>query len=394
MRPLNLVAAQAGGPTAVLNTSLAALLTALRQQGDRGAVWGSRYGMHGLAYGDWCDLAALSEAQLLRLAMQPGAALGSSRYRPTDRDMEAIVERLRTRAVDALVLMGGNGTMAAAARITEMAAANHAALQVIGVPKTIDNDLAGVDVTPGFGSAARYIAFTTWEIGLDLQAMRGFEQVAILEVMGRHAGWLAAASALARYRGGDMPHLILLPETPINVAHVLSAIDEAYRTHGVCLVVTSEGVRDREGRYLAELHGAAASDASGQRIFSLASGAAAYLSEQVTVTLGLRCRPIRPCTMQRASAALASALDRRLAALAAEAAVAGLARGERGVMMGLRRSGGEWVAVPTPLAVAQQGERLMPAAFIDADAYDVTPAFVEYARPFVEPMPPESLVFS
>lgn len=389
---MNALIAQCGGPTAVLNSTLAAIAAALRADPRVTSIFGSRYGMQGLVRGDWADLTGLMGEHLAQLGEQPGAALGSSRYRPTDGEMPAIIEVLRARAVGALFLIGGNGTMAAAARIHALAAAQGVTCQVIGIPKTIDNDLAGTEVTPGYGSAARYVAQTTREVGLDLRSMRGFEQVAVLEIMGRHAGWLAAAAALARGWPGDLPHLILLPETPIDVAQVLGSIEERFRADGVCLVVASEGVRNLDGAYLAELQGSAASDASGQRIFSLASGAAAYLAERVTAELGLRCRPIRPSTIQRASAALASPADRLLARQAGEAAVDAWQRGLSGVMMSIRRGENGWVVEPAPLSAAQAGERHLPAHFIDAAAYDVTPAFVEYALPLVAPLPPAPIL--
>ncbi len=371
---MNALIAQCGGPTAVLNTTLAAVVAALRADPHITSIFGSRYGMQGLVRGDWADLTGLTGEHLAQLGEQPGAALGSSRYRPADDEMPAIVAHLRARNVGALFLIGGNGTMAAAARIHALAVGQGVACQVIGIPKTIDNDLAGTEVTPGYGSAARYVAQTTREVGLDLRSMRGFEQVAVLEIMGRHAGWLAAASALARGWPGDLPHLILLPETPIDVAQVLAAIEQRFRADGVCLVVASEGVRDRSGAYLAELQGSAASDASGQRIFSLASGAAAYLADRVTAELGLRCRPIRPSTIQRASAALASPADRLLARQAGEAAVDAWQRGLSGVMMSIRRGENGWAVEPAPLAAAQAGERHLPEHFIDAAAFDAAMA--------------------
>ena len=390
---MNALIAQCGGPTAVINTTLAAVVGTLRTHAGVTTIFGSRYGMQGLVRGDLADLTGLTGEELARLAEQPGAALGSSRYRPADDEMPAIVDLLRARGVGALFLVGGNGTMAAAARIHTLAAEQGVACQVIGIPKTIDNDLAGTEVTPGYGSAARYVAQTTREVGLDLRSMRGFEQVAVLEIMGRHAGWLAAASALARAWPGDLPHLILLPETPIDVARVLAAIEERFRADGVCLVVASEGVRNIDGAYLAELQGTAASDASGQRIFSLASGAAAYLAERVTAELGLRCRPIRPSTIQRASAALASPADRLLARQVGEAAVDAWQHGLSGVMMSIRRRPIGWAIGSEPLAAAQQGERHLPARFYNAATFDVTPAFLDYAAPLVEPLPPAPILF-
>ena len=203
--------------------------------------------------------------------------------------------------------------MAAAARLEATANAAGYPVQVLGIPKTIDNDLAGTDVTPGYGSAARYIAHTTQECGLDLRAMRHFDEIVVIEVMGRHAGWLAAASALARQQPGDPPHLILLPEVPVAIDPVLARIEGVFAQRGICLVVAAEGVQDPQGRYWAELLGNAGLDASGQRNLSMAAGAAPYLAQHVQQELGRRCRQVRLNTAQRGSRYLASPLDRTLA---------------------------------------------------------------------------------
>ena len=209
------------------------------------------------------------------------------------------------------LLIGGNGTMGAVANLRRGRGAA-AALQVIGIPKTIDNDLAGCDVTPGYGSAARYLAITTQEIGLDLRAMRGFDQVAIVEVMGRHAGWLAAATALARQAAGDPPHLILLPEAPVAIDELLAADRRGIR-RGSCVDRRGGGCARRSGRTGRSWWTAPAQDPSGQRVFSMSAGASASWCAEVQERLGLRCRQIKLNTAQRASRLLASPVDRLLA---------------------------------------------------------------------------------
>ena len=214
-----------------------------------------------------------------------------------------MIANLRAADIGAVFLIGGNGTMAGAQRLAAEAENRGLALQVIGIPKTIDNDLAGCDVTPGYGSAARYVAYTTQEIGLDLRAMRGFDQVAVVEVMGRHVGWVAAATALARQVAGDPPHLILLPEAPVEIDQVLTRIAEVYAQRQLCTIVVAEGVRERSGAYWAELVDGAAYDGSGQRVFSMSAGASAFLVREVQARLGLRCRQIKLNTAQRATRA-------------------------------------------------------------------------------------------
>jgi ATP-dependent phosphofructokinase / diphosphate-dependent phosphofructokinase len=254
---------------------------------------------------------------------------------------------------------------------------------VIGVPKTVDNDLAGTDAAPGYGSAARWIAQTVRDIGLDLQTMRSFDDVVVLETMGRHAGWLAAASALARQGAGDPPDLILLPEVVFAEAAFLAAVQAIHRRKGICLVVASEGICDEAGSFVAEKLGRTEADGGGQKFLGLAPGVAPYLATRVRAALGLRCRHIRPDTIQRSSSALVSAVDRGLAEQVGVAAVDALCAGHSGVMIGLVRQLQGWTTRLVPFAEVAGRERLLPPAFYIPDRWEVTPAFVDYARPLV-----------
>ncbi len=382
---MNTLIAQCGGPTPVINTSLAALITAWQALPGGGRLWGARHGLGGLVSGDWVELTATPAAQLARLAQQPAAALGGGRYRPSDAELTALIPRLLDAPIDALCLIGGNGTMGAVGKLA--AAAQHSPLRVIGIPKTIDNDLPGCDVTPGYASAARYLAITTQEIGLDLRAMAGFDQVAIIEAMGRHTGWLTAATALARHAAGDPPHILLFPEAP------LAAIDRAYAAHGICVIAAAEGVATHDGRYYAEMGGAASQDPSGQRVFSMAAGVSAAVAQMVQQTLGLRCRQLRLNTAQRASAALASPLDREIAAGVGAAGLAAAQAGHTGVMVGVRLDGASWRTELAPVAEVVGRERRLPAEFIADSGIDVTAAFVEYAAPLVAPLPAEPITW-
>ncbi len=382
---MNLLIAQCGGPTAVINASLASLVKAAQASPGIGRVLGARLGLEGLLAGDWVELTGLTPADLARLRMQPGAALGGGRYRPTAEDLDRAPAWLAARGVDAVALIGGGGTMAAGLALDRAARAHGAPLRVAGVPKTIDNDLAGTDVAPGYGSAARFIAQTTRDAGLDLRAMRRFDDVMVIEVMGRHAGWLASASAsaLARARPDDPPHLILLPEARLDEERLLARIAAIHRQTGYCLVVSAEGVRDEAGRFLAEKGAAVESDASGQPLLSLAAGVAPYLARRIRHTLGLRCRQARPDTLQRSCSALASSLDRDLAALVGAAAVRGLEEGRSAIMAGLVRGEDGWRVAFVPLADVAGRTRLVPPDFRDDERFDVTPRFLDYARPFV-----------
>lgn len=391
---MNVLIAQCGGPTPVFNASLSAAIQQWQQRFASGKIFGSRYGLQGLATADWVDLTALTPAVLATLAQQPAAALGSSRYRPSAEDFPKMVADLQRAQIGAVLLIGGNGTMAAGQRLAATADEQGIPLQVLGIPKTIDNDLAGTDVSPGYGSAARYIAYTTQEISLDLCAMRNFDQVAVVEIMGRHAGWLAAASALARTLPGDPPHLILTPEVPVDLDHVLQRIAAVFEHTGICVIAAAEGIHNRNGQYWAELLGSAGQDASGQKIFSMSVGVSAFLVQQVQQHLGLRCRQIRLNTTQRSTRLLASPVDRELARHAAVAAVDACAGGRAGMMVALRHTADGWRTAFTPVDAVIGRERALPADFIDPAAYSVTPACTAYISTVIGEPPPAPILWT
>ncbi len=382
---VNVLVLQCGGPTPVVNASLAAAIAACQAHRAVRQIWGARLGLQGLVRGDWVDLTELPATALERLNRQPGAALGSGRYRLREEELPAAFAHLEERRIGVLLLMGGNGTMAAAHRLERHGAASgytvdgHS-LQVVGIPKTVDNDLAGTEVAPGYGSAARFIAQTVRDIGLDLQAMRNFDDVAVLEVMGRHAGWLAAAAALARAHPDDAPHLILVPERPLDEEAFLAAVAAVHRRRGVCLVVAAEGLRDPAGHFLAEKLQRAEVDASGQRMLGLAAGVAPYLAHLVRSRLGLLCRQQRPDTIQRSCRALALETDRQLAALVGRAGVEAALAGVSGHMVGLRHTPGGWETELAPFTQVVDQERHLPASFLAADAHDLALPFYDYAH--------------
>jgi 6-phosphofructokinase 1 len=410
---MNTIVAQCGGPTPVINATLAAIIEGWQSMEDGGSpqrageppgifgqlpaspgqLLGSRYGFEGLVKADWVELSGLDGPARAALAQQPAAALGGSRFRPGDADFAQMAANLHAADVGAVFLIGGNGTMAGAQRLADEAQRRRRTLQVIGVPKTIDNDLAGCHVTPGFGSAARYIAHTTQEIGLDLRSMRGFDQVAVVEVMGRHVGWLAAAAALARHEAGEPPHLILLPEEPVASSEVLQRIAAVVAQEQICTVVVAEGVRERDGTYWAELVDGAAYDASGQRVFSMSAGASAYLVREVQGRLGLRCRQIKLNTAQRSTRLLASPVDWELARMAGTAAVAAWASGASGVLPVLVQREGAWGTELRELQTVIGRERRLPPEYIDGPNYDVTEACRQYIAPLLGELPPRPLLW-
>lgn len=385
---MNVLFIQCGGPTPVLNASLVAAIAAWQNDPAQHKFWGSRLGLQGLVEGDWVDLTNLSLATLDQLRRQPGAALGSSRHFLADAELPGVLTRLQNRAITCVLVNGGNGAMAAAQKLAQSAnAADYQVagkgLQVIGIPKTVDNDLVATDTAPGYGSAARFVAQTTRDIALDLYAMRRFDDVAVLETMGRHAGWLTGAAALARQNPDDVPELILLPEITFDEDAWLEKVQSVHQHKGICLVVASEGIRDAKGQFLAEKLGQADTDARGQKTLGLAAGVAPYLAHLVRQRLGLRCRQIRPDTIQRSSSALVSAADRHLAEMVGTQAIHTAQQGASEVMIGLTRKADGWQTLPVPLAAVIGQERKLPPEFIDRAGWGVTPAFVKYAQPLV-----------
>jgi ATP-dependent phosphofructokinase / diphosphate-dependent phosphofructokinase len=385
---MNAIVIQCGGPTAVINASLAAVVAACQTGPQIEQLWGARLGLEGLVAGDWAELTTLNNATLAQLRTQPGAALGGGRYFLADSDLTSVLARFGERRIEVAFLIGGNGTMSAAQKLLNAAQssndpANHPSLQVIGIPKTVDNDLAGTDAAPGYASAARWVAQTVRDIGLDLCSMRAFDDVAVLEVMGRHAGWLAAAAALAREEAADPPDLILLPEVRFDEEHFLAAVHRIHRRKGVCLVVASEGIRDGAGHFVAEKLGQTEADAGGQKFLGLAPGVAPYLADLIRRRLHIRCRHLRPDTIQRSSSALVSETDLFLAEEVGRAAVAAARAGYTGVMMGLVRSPTGWYVQPVPFDEVVGRERLLPADFRSPDGWGVSAAFLAYARPLV-----------
>lgn len=385
---MNILALQCGGPTAVFNATLAAMVATTQAYMGVQHFWGSHLGWQGLATGDWVELSDLSFDDLAILSLQPGAALGSGRYPLRDDQLDQVLAQLHKQRINAVIAIGGNGTMNAAQKLLIYADAVHyqvdgLPLRVVGVPKTVDNDLAGTDVAPGYGSAARWVAQTVRDIALDLHAMRNFDDVTVVEIMGRHAGWLTAAAALARGRDQEAPHLILLPEIGLDEDHLLQRVQAIHARKGICLIVASEGVRDLEGNFLAEKLGETERDAMGNRMLGLAPGVAAYLAHLARHRLGLRCRRIGPDVIQRSSSALVSDLDRQLATQVGEAAVAAAVQGVSGVMIALARQGNQWQAYPVGLESVIGQERLLPPAFYAGSTYDVNDEFRSYAAPLV-----------
>jgi 6-phosphofructokinase 1 len=385
MTERNLLVVQGGGPTQVLNATLAAIVEEAqaqsqhaRDQFDR--IYGAMKGIHGLLKGGVADLNQLSPADLTLLRVSPGAALGSSRAKLSEADLAQLLEFLRRNHVRDLLFLGGNGTMRGAESVSRFCAERDYDVRVLGVPKTVDNDIAMTDRCPGYASAARYIAQSTRDLGADVRSLP--QPVSILETMGRSVGWLAAAAAAGKLDECDAPHLVYLPERAFEMDAFLADLDRAVSAEGWAVVVVAEGIRDAQGRYVYQVDNPAQSDPLQRPI---TGGVAQFLAEAVARNLKIRCRSEKPGLLGRSSMLHASEQDRKDAELVGCGAVRGLLAGETEKMVSLlpldarSETGYEFV----PLEKAAEAERPIPAEWIGDDAIPVKDTFFQYLRPLM-----------
>ena len=380
-----LLLGQSGGPTQVINASLAGALEAAATERCFPEVWGMHHGIEGALSGDLIRLDGVTHDDLERLARTPAAALGSCRHKLRSDEYGQIVEQFRRNDVRWLCYTGGNDSMDTCHRLAAVAADQGWELAVFGIPKTIDNDLVETDHCPGFGSAARYWAIATQEATLDLAAMRTYDRVLVLECMGRNAGWLAAATALLKRADVDGPHVLLTPEHPVDLDDFLTAVDGVLRRVGYCVVAASETIRDAHGHYVAQ--SSAGVDRFGHAIVTAVGET---LAQRVSERLGVKARAARPGTLQRTSAAYASDVDRQEAREAGRQAVRRLARGDSGQMVTLVREPAEAYRCAfgvAPLEQIANRERQMPEAYFSNTGSIVTASFLEYALPLIGPAP-------
>jgi len=375
------VVAHGGGPTAVLNASLAGVVAECRKFAAITAVYGARFGATGLLGEDWVDLAAYSDALVEAIRVAPGSAIGSSRRNIDDADYRRILEIFKRRGVRFLFYTGGNGSMDTAMRIDVSARDAGYELRVIGIPKTIDNDLVGTDRTPGYASCGRFFAHAARDIGADNRALP--PPIEILEVLGRNVGWVVAATALARYREDDPPHLIYFPECGVSGDQMCADVERVYRKFGRCMIAVCEGQRDEQGGWF----GAELNSRPGARD-PLPGNMGHVLAKLLWSRTGLRARAEKPGLFGRSCAALASEVDRADSWACGVAAVRAAIAGESGVMVALRPFGAEPATFLLPLERVARNERPFPSEWMNPDRNDVTPAFIDWARPLVADIPP------
>lgn len=392
----NMVIAQSGGPSMVINASLVGAVLAARRAGGRiGRILGARHGIQGILGRDYIDLRKVDAAKLSAIARTPSSALGSCRMKPTEEDCRRIFEEFKRLDVGYFFYIGGNDSADAARIIGEEAAKDGYPLVVYHIPKTIDNDLRSCDHTPGYASAARFVACALRGDDLDNRALGG---VKIDIIMGRDAGFLTAASALARENRNDGPHLIYLPERPFSLDGFVSDVQVVMKRLGRCVVAVSEGVRGEDGVPIGATLGSGEKDSHGNVQMSGTGALGDYLARELKARVGVK--RVRADTfgyLQRSFPGMASKIDQKEATQAGAAAVSFALKAARGAKdvpvkgtVGILRAKGkaykvEYVALPAQAAA--KFTRSVPDAYIAKNGHDVTKAFIDYAKPMVGELP-------
>jgi len=363
----------------VLNASLAGLISETQKHAEITALYGARSGAAGVLKEELIDLSQCDAGTLQSLRVAPGSAIGTSRQDIQPSDYEQMVEVFRRREIRFVFYTGGNGTMGSAMRIDQYARDSGYDLAVIGVPKTIDNDLMQTDHTPGYASCARFFAHAVRDIGADNRGLP--PPIEVVEVLGRNAGWVVAATALARSRDDDPPNLIYFPEQGIGVDRMCADVERVYRRVGRCLVAVCEGQRDEQGGWF----GAELNSKPGARD-PLPGNMGQVIAKLIWARTGLRTRAEKPGLLGRSCEALASEVDRREAWMCGEAAVRAALAGVSGEMVAIRRipaSTYESETVMVPLAEVAGKERPFPSEWISPENNDVSTQFLDWVRPLV-----------
>ena len=377
------VFAQSGGPTAVINSSICGAIEEARKHKEIVAMYGSIHGILGVLHENMIDLNRESPRTISLLRQTPSSSLGSSRYKLKEEDYDRILKVLAAHDIRYFFIAGGNDSMDTANRVFRMARERGYELSVMGLPKTVDNDLPITDHCPGYGSVARWLALSVRDAGLDTEAIYTSDTIKVVETMGRNAGWITAATALARQQPNDAPHIILLPEIPFNRDKFLSDVERVYRKLGYALITCCEGLRDENGDYLTASQRSLDTDRFGHRQLG---GVGETLCGIIADGLKIKARADKPGTIQRVSALLASPVDVEEAYATGAQAVKHAVEGKSGWMVTLEREPGAEYACKTGIVSLEEvanREKKVPREFINAEGTGVTGAFLEYVTPLI-----------
>ncbi|MBT8081460.1 MAG: 6-phosphofructokinase [Gammaproteobacteria bacterium] len=394
MPAMNAFYAQSGGVTAVINaTACGVIETARKHQNKIARVYAGRNGIIGALTEDMIDTDRESAAAIKALMHTPGGAFGSARYKlkgleENRAEYERLIEVFKAHNIGYFFYNGGNDSMDTAHKVSQISKKMGFPVTCLGVPKTVDNDLPVTDNCPGFGSVAKYVAVSTQEAALDVASMATTStKVFILEVMGRHAGWIAAAGGLAGKKEGDAPHIILFPEVPFKKRDFLKRVRQCVRDYGFCVVVVSEGARYANGKFLADQ---GTRDAFGH---AQLGGVASVVATMVRDNLGLKYHYAIADYLQRSARHIASATDVKQAYAVGQAAVKFALAGKSAVMPVIKRTSDKpyrWKIESAPLGRIANKEKMLPARYITKDGFGITAAARRYLEPLIrgEDYPP------
>jgi 6-phosphofructokinase 1 len=381
----NVLVGQSGGPTSVINASVAGIIAEALNHECIEEIYGTLNGVLGLLQEELIDLASESQQQIRALKHTPGAALGTCRFKlKKQADFDRVLEVFKAHNIRYFFYIGGNDSQDTADKISKLAQAQGYELRVIGVPKTVDNDLPGTDHCPGYASAIKYIATSVRELAADNEAMGQGDLVSIVEVMGRSAGWIAAGSALAKRKDHphDPPHLIYLPEIPFDQAKCIEDVKRVLKREKFCQIVVAEGLVDADGNYVAA---DAATDAFGH---AQLGGAGDALAEIIGAHVpGVKVRVAKPGLLQRCAAHAASKTDAEEAFMAGEAAVEAAINGETDKMVTLLRGDKDIYSCETglaPLSDVANSIKKLPREWINEDGTSMNFQFLRYAQPLIQ----------
>lgn len=384
----NIFYAQSGGATAVINASACGVIETARRYPDQiGKVYAGKNGITGALKEELIDTSQETAENIAALLHTPSSAFGSCRYKlksfaEDDSQHRRLIEVFAAHDIGYFLYNGGNDSQDTAYKVSLTSEKLGYPLTCIGIPKTIDNDLSGTDNCPGFGSVAKYIAISVQEAGLDVACMANSStKVFILEVMGRHAGWIAAAAGLAQQHPNDPPHIILFPEILFNESAFLARVKESVTQHGYCVIVASEGVRNEQGKFLTESD---LTDAFGHKQLG---GIAPLLAKLVKEKLGYKNHWAVADYLQRAARHIASQTDVDQAYALGKAAIEHALAGFNNIMLTIERLPGEtyrWQVNSTPLHTVANVESKMPDNFISSDGFSITPACRKYLEPLIQ----------
>ena len=379
--------AQSGGVTSVINASACAVILEAKKSAKIGKVYAGKNGILGALQEELIDTSKESKKFIESLRYRPGGVFGSCRYKLKSieenlKEYKRLIDVFKAHNIGYFFYNGGNDSADTALKISQISNKLNYPLQCIAIPKTVDNDLAVTDCCPGFGSVAKYVVTSTIEAALDVESMyETSTKVFILEVMGRHAGWIAGSSCLAQNSHPGAPHIILLPEVSFNQRKFLSKVKDTVKKNGFCVIVASEGIKDSRGKFLAE------SDSKDAFGHSQLGGVAPRLAELINNKLKLKNHWAVADYLQRSASHLSSGIDRAQAYEVGKKAVQFAVDGRNGVMPVIKRKSSKpykWEVVSASLTKIANVEKKLPAGFIAKDGFGMTKRARNYFQPLIE----------